>query len=350
MAIPILSSIFGEKPNIADYIPTIFSEEQMKSIQENLKAFPEISRLGSAYYDYMMGSMTKAIPQFANILKAGGETTAKMLSTAGEELAGIVPQDVQDQLRRSTAFTNLMAGTAGAPMGAANQARNLGLTSLDMIQKGAALQGEAGNAAQRWAGLASGLIMSPSGFMVTPEQQAKLTMQNNLYKQATQQLRYNVAAAPDPIAKGLSDIVENLTAAYLGGKVGKIGAGNEAATQAAGTGFRSDVSNPGYYTDGGGGGGVQDLSAATSFDQPYTSQLTTTSQIPGNPFESGYSLMGATGGYMPPASSDFLSLSPTGTSDFWGFGSPSGGWGNFGNQYPTNEAMNPTMAPNAFGY
>jgi hypothetical protein len=266
-----LGSVFGEKPNVADYIPTVFSEEQMKSIMENLRAFPEISRLGSAYYDYMMGSMTKAIPEFANILKAGGETTAKMLSTAGEELSGIVPQDVQDQLRRSTAFTNLMAGTAGSQMGAANQARNLGLTSLDMISKGAALQGEAGNAAQRWAGLASGLIMSPSGFMVTPEQQMKLTMQNNLYKQATQQLRENVAAAPDPALQALNQWVQqvggSIIGAYATGGMGGKGdykTSYNANSYLGGAGGQSDViTNPGHYvTDTGGGG---DLSAASSF-------------------------------------------------------------------------------------
>jgi hypothetical protein len=302
----------------------------MRSVKENLKAFPEISKLGSAYYDYMMGSMTKAIPQFANILKAGGETTAKMLSTAGEELAGVVPQDVQDQLRRSTAFTNLMAGTSGAPMGAANQARNLGLTSLDMIQKGAALQGEAGNAAQRWAGLASGLIMSPSGMMVTPQQQASLTMQNNLYKQATQQLKYNVAAAPNPIAKGLSDIVENLTAAYLGGKVGKIGAGNEAATAAAGKGFTSDVTNPGYYTGGGGGGGgdgVPDFSAAPQmtmggYQTPFNPSAY---DIGAGDIFSSYNPVPNYNPYGFGGSTDLssvMALSPTGTTDFVNIGAP----------------------------
>jgi hypothetical protein len=261
MAVPILSDIFGTKPNIAPYEPTIFSEEQLRALKENINAFPEITKLGDLYQTYMTDAYNRAIPGFSDILATGGKLTQQMQATAGEELAGKIPQDVVDLVNRSSAYQNLMAGTAaGGPSGMAmsNTARNLGLTSLDMISKGAELQQTAGNAAARWAGLAGGLIMGPSGFLVTPAMQAELTMSNRLHKQATEQLRENVKAAPDPIAKGLSDIVENLTAAYLGGKVGTIGAGNEAATKATESGATSlnpafETAGPGNAIEGGSG-------------------------------------------------------------------------------------------------
>jgi hypothetical protein len=222
--IPILSDVFGAKPAVAPYTPTIFSEEQLKSLTENLAAMPKISELGTQYYDYMSGAMERAIPGFADILKEGGTLTAKMESTAGQELAGQIPQDVVDQVQRSSAYQSLLSGTGGSPMASANLARNLGLTSLDLIGAGANLQGQAGNAAQQWSGLAARNIMNPAAFFISPQEQAAQTMQNNLYTQATQQLANNLAAAPSPVAKGVSDTIINLLGAYLGaGKGGGAG-------------------------------------------------------------------------------------------------------------------------------
>jgi hypothetical protein len=222
--IPILSDVFGAKPAVAPYTPTIFSDEQLKALTENLAAMPKISALGTQYYDYMSGAMERAIPGFADILKEGGTLTAKMESVAGQELAGQIPQDVVDQVQRSSAYQSLLSGTSGSQMASANLARNLGLTSLDLIGAGANLQGQAGNAAQQWSGLAARNIMNPAAFFISPQEQAAQTMQNNLYRQATQQLANNLAAAPSPVAKGVSDTIINLLGAYLGaGKGGGAG-------------------------------------------------------------------------------------------------------------------------------
>lgn len=98
--------------------------------------------------------------------------------------------------------------------------------------------------------------MNPASQFVSPQQRAQLDMQNRLYQQATQQLGYNVAAAPNPVAKGLSDIVEQLTAAYLGsaggggargaagggaGGAGGYAAGNAAAEAAAQPSWMSNL-------------------------------------------------------------------------------------------------------------
>jgi len=326
MAVPILSDIFGTKPKIAPYIPTEFGPEQIKALKENIAAFPEITKLGNLYQDYMTSAFNEAIPGFSDILATGGALTQKMQATAGEELAGEIPQDVQEQVQRSSAFQNLMSGGGGG-MASANTARNFGLTSLDLIGKGAQLQETAGNAAQRWAGLASNLVMSPAGYLVTPQQQVELTMSNRLHQQATQQLRENVAAAPDPIAKGLSDIVENLTAAYLGGKVGKIGAGNAAATEATGSAFGPQMESAfaGYddfgnqiNTGGGGGsGGDTSFSFGTGGYSKDTGGGTAY-----NPYGSGFDY-GA--GYPTPDASQYFGTGPSpflynqyGVTDFTG--------------------------------
>ena len=82
-------------------------------------------------------------------------------------------------------------------------ARDLGLTSLDLMSKGASMIGQGGNSAQQWAAMARGNIYDPNQSLTTPGQQEAANVQNEVYKQQSQQMGYNVAAAPDPQTVGL---------------------------------------------------------------------------------------------------------------------------------------------------
>src|SRR5205823_3488826 len=136
------------------------------------------------------------------------------------------------QIQRSTAYQSLSAGTAGSPLSRGLTARDLGLTSLNLINQGSNLQGQAGNAFQRWTGIAGQTNMNPSAFLVSPTQGAEWQRQENIYQQQTKQRRYNVAAEPDPVAKGVSDTLINLLGAYLGKGMG--GGGGTASQYGAG--------------------------------------------------------------------------------------------------------------------
>jgi hypothetical protein len=221
MSIPILSDIFGDKPETINYKPVDFGASQIKAILENLKAFPEIEKLGSMFQDYMTSAYNKAIPNFSTLLDLGGKTTEQILHAAEPLLHGKIPEDVKAQVLRSGAYKGLMSGGGGQFIQSL-QARDLGRTSLDMLTQGANLAGAGASAAQRWAGLASGLIMNPAGFLISPKDQANLDVQQSLIKREIEQQRANIAAAPNPIAKGLSDLVAYLTASYIGrGPAGK---------------------------------------------------------------------------------------------------------------------------------
>src|SRR5439155_10089844 len=189
--------------------------------------FPEISKLGDQYQQYLIGQYETLLPGFKDILKSGGATTQEMLDAAAPLLRGEIPKDVQEQIQMSSAYQSLSAGTAGSPMSRALTARDLGLTSLNLINQGANLQGQAGNAFQRWTGIAGQTNMNPSAFLVSPTQGAEWQRQENIYQQQTKQRRYNVAAEPDPVAKGVSDTLINLLGAYLGKGMG----GNQTAAQ-----------------------------------------------------------------------------------------------------------------------
>ena len=87
---------------------------------------------------------------------------------------------------------------------------------MDMINKGAALAGQAGNSAQMWEKIAGATIMSPAGFVITPAQQAEMTLTNRLIQQKTQQMRNNVAAAPDPALQALNQWIEQVGGTIIG--------------------------------------------------------------------------------------------------------------------------------------
>ena len=238
-----LSPIFGSKPKIADYHPVDLSAEQLKAIEADLAAWPQIQQLGNMFQQYLLGQYETAIPGFSDILKAGGATTQEMLKQSQPLLEGKIPEDVKNALYRSTAYESLQSGTAGSGMSHALTARDLGLTSLNLINQGAELAGKAGNAAQRWASLSG--AQTPEGMLITPQQQSQLDVQQELIRQATKQTKFNVAAAPDPVAKGLSDIVQSLTAAYLGSLGGGgMGGGKSGGYAGAGAGNYYPTSTP----------------------------------------------------------------------------------------------------------
>jgi hypothetical protein len=116
-----------------------------QSINFGLQTAPSIDQANLTQLQTLLNSV---MPGYQNVFDQMRGTYGNMLgllpqmqAPISSMLAGNVPQDVQDQIRRNAAFTSLMGGSAGAGTGAtgAITARDLGLTSLDLTQKGEAL-------------------------------------------------------------------------------------------------------------------------------------------------------------------------------------------------------------------
>src|SRR5262245_5638345 len=148
-----LPNIFGSKPDIVPYQPIDFGKSQIKALMANLAAGGQISQLGDWFEKYMVDAYSKLIPNFSQLLGLGGKSAQAILEGAIPLSRGEIPDDVKQQVYRSGAYQSLLAGTLGGPMGMALTARDLGLTSLNLMNQGANLAGAGANAAQRWAGL-----------------------------------------------------------------------------------------------------------------------------------------------------------------------------------------------------
>src|ERR1051326_6124692 len=189
---------WGSKPKVAQFHPLSYGQEQSKSIGSNLTNFDQIAALGDKYRQFQSSQMEALLPGYSKNLAKGEADTSKLLDVADQMLSGYLPPDVISQIERSDAFQSLSGGYAGSQMGRNLTARDLGLTSLDLMKQGASMLGQGGNSAQQWAGLARGETLDPMSMFVNPQQEASFDLQNQLLKLGTLQNRFNVDAAPDP--------------------------------------------------------------------------------------------------------------------------------------------------------
>jgi len=240
-----LNAIFGSKPKVAKAPKVDLQPTLQEAVQANIKNFPEISHLADLYSTEELSQLDKIIPGYSQNLASGSADTGKMFEQAGSLLSGEIPQDVQDQIQRSSAYRSLQGGFAGSPMASALTARDLGRTSLDLITQGSQLAGQGANTMQIWDSLARRDMLDPGSMFATPQLATGLAMQNAENKFNVAQMRNNIAAQRDPVAGGISDLVETLTAAYLGSMGGGMGGGggniNNAPAQ-AGTTFNQGTS------------------------------------------------------------------------------------------------------------
>lgn len=240
-----LDLVFGQKPDIAKPKKTILADEQSKAIGSNISAFPQTAELGNLYSSYLQGAIEKQLPDYKTILAEGSTTTKDILAESDKLIKGELPQDVIDQIQRSSAYTSLMSGTAGSGMSKALTARDLGLTSLDLMSQGTKMAQAGGNAAQNWAKIAGSTTYDPNQMMVTPAQQASITANNNALMQAYQQFKFNVAAAPDPGAAGVSNTIMGVVGAYLGGSSATVQGGKvQNYNQGATAGIPANTNEP----------------------------------------------------------------------------------------------------------
>jgi hypothetical protein len=249
-----LTDVFGEKPTVPPWKNISLAQQQLASLQGNIAAMPDITKLGDLYQSYLTDQMNTLLPGYSDLLKSGAASAQQELDLSKSLLSGQIPQDVQDLVQRNSAYGAMQGGFAGSQMSGNLTARNLGLTSLDLMGQGANMAAQGGNAAQRWAGLASNQVMNPGAFYTNPQQMFQDTMQNQTMKWNRDMMAANVAAAPDPAAKGISDTIINLIGAYLGkgGGGGGTAANSYAPATASGSmnyNFGGDQQDPYNYAN-----------------------------------------------------------------------------------------------------
>lgn len=249
-AIGIGLGAYGRRPRVPDFTPTDPLAEQLSAIRGNLSSFEDASRLGTTVNRFNFGELDRmneaAIPGFANIL-------GRQSNILQSFLRGELPDDVSQQVMRNSAWTSLRGGYGGSEMGRNLTARDLGLTSLDLMNRGM-------DSSSAWMANTQRLrvpgLFDVTSMFLTPAQRIEVANYNNEMLFRRHWLAEQVAAMPDPNMAALAggfgadlSSAGSLLGQYLGAQTG-FGAGPSSAL----TQYPAITTQPAQA--GGGSGGL----------------------------------------------------------------------------------------------
>jgi hypothetical protein len=113
---------------------------QLPDIQEIAKLVPQGAELIPGLTEMASGIEESAQARRANITEMAQPGVTQQFGMANQQISqmlqGAMPQDVIDQIQSNVAARSLSGGVAGSGFAANQYARNLGLTSLDLIGRG----------------------------------------------------------------------------------------------------------------------------------------------------------------------------------------------------------------------
>lgn len=152
--------------------------------KSNINNLPSLVELANLSTDEITAQLERALPGFKNLRDTGTGVIAS-------ELRGEIPLDVQRGIERRAAESGISMGTSGSQFSKFDAARNLGLTSLELTQRGL-------NSAQSWMQQAQGRTFDFSKMFISPE----MAIDQGKFNWQRDWLANQVAAAPDPGKRG----------------------------------------------------------------------------------------------------------------------------------------------------
>ena len=189
---------------IPEFKPINVGEVQKQTIAGNIAAIPQASQLASAINLFNRSEATKSLeastPGATDVLKKGTEQLAAFIR-------GEIPKDVSDQVAQQSAERALGGGFGGSGAAKALTARDLGLTSLNLVQQGL-------STAEQWLSGAQQLTQpggyfDVSGMLVTPGQGLQIATEERNAQFQRDLLKAQVDAAPDPFMAALGQAFIN---------------------------------------------------------------------------------------------------------------------------------------------
>lgn len=185
--------LFGTKPKIPDY--PLLEDAQNEALRNDESIFDRASKLTSRVNSFNQDEIERMLRHTIPDISA---INTKASARISDMVGGAIPQDIQDLISRKAAERGIAGGFNGSGMHRNLAARDLGLTSLQLVQQGL-------SSADRWIESARRNQMAPlsdvTSMFVSPAQQFAANeskFQRDLYA-AT------LAAAPDPAKRGAWD-------------------------------------------------------------------------------------------------------------------------------------------------
>jgi hypothetical protein len=168
----IISNALAGKPSIPAWNTIDLGQQQTKAISENTASLPGLENLATQSNTFslqqLQSMLTSIIPGYSDITAGVSKDISSMVS-------GQIPTDVSNQVQDNAAAKSLTGGFGGSGLSGNLTARDLGLTSLNLM-------GEGISSAESWlstvSSIASPQMFNMSSMFVTPQQQFTDTMEN----------------------------------------------------------------------------------------------------------------------------------------------------------------------------
>ena len=165
---------------IANFAPINIDAEMASAVSGNNAILPVAEQLASSVNtfnrDELMKQLRAAIPGYDAIVSGQSNLVQS-------QLKGEIPKDVQDAISRRASERNLFQGTSGSQFGRNLEARDLGLTSMDITNRGFA---NAMSFLQSTKAMTAAPTFDVSSMFMTPQQRLAI-------KQNEQAMRINAA-------------------------------------------------------------------------------------------------------------------------------------------------------------
>ena len=188
-ALGFLGGLLGEDVEVPEVKPIQTSEELSKAAAANLGVLGQAEQLAAQVnkgaQQRLLESLQAAIPGY-------GQMVGKTAENIQANLAGQIPEDVQRAIQRAGAAKAVVGGFAGSQFGRNLTARDLGLTSLQLMNQGVQQSNQfLANARQN--------LTAPqfdvSNMFVSPAQQLQVTAQNRANQWQAEWLQRQLSAA-----------------------------------------------------------------------------------------------------------------------------------------------------------
>lgn len=214
---------FGGPPDLLPWQDINAQEQQRTAIAGNLSALPQATDLAGRVNTFNQAEIQRmlelALPGYSKMRDRGSDIV-------NDFMKGVIPGDVSNAVMRNAAARSLYGGFGGSGMSRNLTARDLGLTSLDLMTRGL-------DSAQRWISLARTLAptMDVTSMFLTPQQQIAFSTSERDKKLSYQNMKQQFEYAVDPMravendVAQIGDMVGTALMAYMGGGLTGIGGG-----------------------------------------------------------------------------------------------------------------------------
>ncbi len=181
----------GTKVTPAEYNPVDITASQRSSVSGNLQNLDLINQLVSSSN---RATTANDIERILNFDSRALSTMDNLSSQANAWASGRLPQDAIEDIISNASSRSAAYGTPGG--GAPATFRDLGMNSMDAVNRGASLFSQIMQQAESISPV-SRQIAAPQ-FFITPQQGLQTDLQQALLDQQSRQNANNLNAAPDP--------------------------------------------------------------------------------------------------------------------------------------------------------